>query len=155
MTGRHSHQLHDPLSQIRLHDINTLFGQKWSHSALFGQHGFTFYQILTVMFFDDFIYYSIVLLRILSPMHMNSVFHGMFFELFQIVSQMADGMLFYTTCHLPQFLPFRHTEGHFITFLPDKKKGLVVPPCPFLIGYKFFGRFSMCTHNLEVKISMI
>ena len=91
-----------------------------------GKHTLALYHLLHVVLREDFEHNLIVLVGILSPMDVNTIFDGVLFKLLQIVGKVRLSMFLYLTGSLAQVFPFGQSLSHAVAFLPHTKERLVV-----------------------------
>ena len=141
MDGRHHnvarlqlHQLQDTLTQVGLNHVDPLLHQVGIHVTLLGQHGFTLHQPLHLVLLQDVEHDAVMLLGILRPVHNGTIGRGVPLKLLQQGVQMAVGIVFDGSSHIPQPLPLRDRTAHLISFRTHHPKRIVVPNLVFLVG---------------------
>ena len=120
-------KLHDPFSQIGVHDVDVVPFEEGVQAALFGEHGFAFDQPCDAGRLQNFQNDPVMLFGIAGPVHHGSVGHGVFFKLNQIVVQPGKGMGLDIAGNFPQLLPLGHRPGGIVAFFAYVPEGLVMP----------------------------
>ena len=94
VAGRLSIKLLDSFTQVRFDDLDSAVLEIWRHAALLLEHGLALDQFLHVVVTEDGVHDVVVLGGIPRPVNVRATLGGIRLELFQVVVEVSERMLF-------------------------------------------------------------
>ncbi len=120
-------QLDDPLAQVGVDHLDVVLFQKRIEMTFFGQHRLALDDALYAVLLKDLEDNPIVLFGIFGPMNNRSHGDCLSFKLFEILSQVCQGMRLDGGSHLSKRFPFGKRGCLAVSFLAHEPKGSIVP----------------------------
>lgn len=127
MAGRLAEQLHDPLAQVAIDDLNAVVFEKRVQMAFLGEHRLALDHPAGIVSLENVEHDLVVLVGVAGPMHHGAQTRGVGLELFEILGQPALGMGLDSRSSLAERFPFGQGESGAIALASGRPQGLVVP----------------------------